>query len=1308
MGVINDFIDQLASVVHNKRKDDEEEKRKLDAKRQVYSAKEFKKDEKSIPQKAAEFATNLARQSIRDVASGGSPVGSIIQTGLRESGRMAQRFPDTTVQIVKKNDEKKYGSSAMKIGNAEVPVSDAGAKILPLISSIPGEVVRSYGRTAERVATDEGRSKIVEGAKKLPSQLIDTARDPKKALSVLDNPLVEDAMNASDVLTLGAGTIATKGIKEGIERGAREGVEKTIRQAADETLRPFIKTSAGGMDLPSSVLASNLPSSSVTKTLTPSSIYSPTASVKDVLGSKSFIDKYQSTIKEKPFLDNLLSDLSQGRSFTTKIKDINTAAEKVIRKIKVKPEYSENNIGDLLRGNIIANDSTDATNMLQQLQQKVKAESVDDYINNPSQWGYQGINVNIKTPNGNLAEVQIHTPLSMEIQKQLHPLYEKYRNADTIPVEAYEESKRIVKETTDKFNKDQALQSVYGANAEQATALWEQKYMPEKMKLMKERDSLPPELRGQADQAINDLEKRFSDEVDALGKEKERKFITSVKTNENLGLSEDIKGNVEGNYQVRKNEELLKTVQKRIDDNPQAALEHVLSNNAADDEQVAMGIDLLRRANEAGDSSRAVDIVETLAPKLTEAGRTVQAASILGRLTPEGALVYTQRLINKANKTGKKIKKVTEQTAGEIMDLADKANKLPDGSREKTVAAAKLAKRINQEVPTGIGRKISTLQTIAQLMNPKTLIRNLGGNVGFSAIENVKDVVATPIDAAVGLITRERYKTFPNPVTQVKGFGRGFKEGAQDALAGIDTAADVGKFDLNKIPAFSTKAEDNIVKKVVYKPLEVLERITNLALKAPDRGSYQAAYDESMRQMMRVRKINDISKATDDMKAIAHADGLYRTFQDESIAAKMFGNIKQGLNVGKQFGAGDLVLKYPKTPGNILSRGIEYSPLGFFSSAINLVKMVLGKPNSQKAFVESTARATTGTAGMVATGALLHQMGIITGKPDKDSDIKALERKETMGDYRLNASALVRFVSSGFDRDAAKPQEGDNILTYDWFQPQAINFAMGADIDANNGVNPKSLAGTLFGAAASAANTLVEQPLVSGVQRLFNYGDLPGGVAETLAGLPSSFTPTLLNQVKQFMDNSSRDPQSPDLVEKGKNLVENKIPLINRNLPQRYDVFGDKVENFQSEGGGNNFFNVFLNPAFSSKIKTSPEGREVMRLFESTGESSQAPRQQGNSIQINGTTKELNGEEKQKYQQYIGVKTKEYFSKTISKEKYKSLSDEEKVKVLSNILTDVSVAAKIELFGHKPKQVQRKDRVKKIMNMEDPLPLISR
>lgn len=1358
MGLIDNIISNLAAGIHKKRKEEEEQERQIQQNRRVFSSEEFKPqpdfDESRLAPSAQLPNDTVTRQQQRQSLDSIDRVSKFTNENIIGTPQILDDAFDKVSEPVTRTVEearklaRRAGVTQMmdRIGQIEDTKSPFGA-----IGRLTRGKNFTYGEEANFVkdtAVATLRS-VPRGIQSLKQTAIDKdeykpesnyekflyGEEPIKSIQQQSEDIenfekkygVPDELAAATALPLAAGLTITDAIpvtpgKQGVKQVSKEALEemserilkestekitkdqaielaKKALQSVDDvsTLRPFKTTSMAGADLPDSEVARTLSPSTTTVNFSPSNKYTPDISSGRIAQSPSFLAKYKSTTAEEPYLKEVLGAAAGDRPFTTNLKDPNTAASKILRKLKTKPDYSEDSIGDFLRGNIVARDSSDAKNILTQLEQNVNIESIDDFISNPNQWGYQGINLNIRTPQGNLAEIQIHTPSSEAVQKALHPLYEKWRDADEVPLSVFEEARKIADDVRLKFeNKADDLPFMKpDQSAEDATALWENEYLPRMNELLEQSKSASDDQLPFYKEQIENLEKEFSNRVDDLQTgNKERKFITSVKEEETIDPA--IRESVEGQYKPRANEELLKTAQARIDQDEAGAIEHVLYSDSADDETVAMGVDLVRRLQNRGDYGRAVDVVEGLAAKLTEAGRTVQAASLLGRLSPEGALLKVQREINKVNKARNTKIKLSPESAEKIKDLAKVANETPEGPR-KVRAAAKLAERMQAEIPSTIGEKLSTVQTIAQLLNPKTIIRNAIGNFGFATLENVKDVVATPIDFAAGLATGQRYKSFPNPVTQAKAFGKGFVKGGKEAFQGIDTTAAKTQYDLSKKRAFRTKETDNIIKKSIYKPVDFLDRVMRATLKSFDEGFYKAAREDSLRQMM---KVNKVTEPTEEMEKLAHLDGLKRTFQDDSLAAEAFGRIKSGLNVGKSFGVGDLVLKYPKTPGNLLARGIEYSPIGFFSSAIDLGKMILGRTNSQKEFVESTARAVTGTTAMVATGALLHQMGIISGKSDIDNDIKELERTQGFGDYRINASALMRFISSGFDKDEAKKQEGDTILSYDWFQPQAINFAMGADIDANQGVNPKSLVGTLIGALSSSANTLVEQPLVSGVNRLFNYGDLPGGVAQTFAGAASSFTPSLLNQVKQLIDNTSRDPQDPDLAKKGVNLVENRIPFLNENLPPAYDVLGDQKETYQNDS--NNFFNVLFNPAFVSEIETTPEGDEVLRLFEETGESTQAPRKIGNSISVNGVTKQLTGEEKARLQQYVGTKTELVFQKIMSNPKYQQLDDDEKVKVLSNAVTDVMMAGKIEILGHRPKTVPRKNKVKNIMELEDP------
>lgn len=756
---------------------------------------------------------------------------------------------------------------------------------------------------------------------------------------------------------------------------------------------------------------------------------------------------------------------------------------------------------------------------------------------------------------------------------------------------------------------------------------------------------------------------------------KERKFIDTVRQSERT--APEVADKVESFYRPLANDKTLKAAQQYVDmTGIEESVERV-RNAEVSAEKTAVGLELMRRFQNDGEFSRAIDLAEELAEQATTQGQAIQALSMWSRLTPEGALAYAGRLIKKANKdrpSGKQLE-LGEELAKEITDVANDLQKMPDGE-EKIRKAAVLMDKVGEAVPPSLGEKIAGLQTMAQLLNPKTAIRNLVGNLGFQAIENAKDTfLAAPLDAAVSLFTGKRTKALPSISTQVKGAKEGFMSGLKDALAGVDTSGAQTKFDIPDKKVFRNRVG------------KFFQTALDIELRATDRAFYESAFRDSIQQQTKLAKV---SKPTEEMIKIATYDAMYRTFQDDSISAKLFTRLKRGFNTigidGGKFGLGDLVLKYPKTPGNILNRAIEYSPAGFIQSVIELGRPIVGGDFNQRQFVESTSRATAGSAGLMAAGAYLHDMGIITGEPTDDYDINAVQRERGLGDYRVNTSALMRLIFSGFDVEKAKPQPGDEVITYDWFQPQAISFAIGADIDANK-ATAQGIVGKVIQGFSSSANTLVEQPLLTGLNTLFGYNDPVQGARKALESMPASFIPTFLNQIRQLTDNASRDPYDPDSMQYIKNTVKNKLPYASKSLPQRVDTRGREIDYNERKNPMARIFDTFVNPSFVSKLKDDPVGDEVIRMYESSGLTQQAPRKVSRKITVNGEQMTLNGKQVAEMQKYVGTYTDRIFTKLVENPEFMQLPDEEKAKYMSDFMTDIHTAAKIVLFEHRPERV---------------------
>ncbi len=695
----------------------------------------------------------------------------------------------------------------------------------------------------------------------------------------------------------------------------------------------------------------------------------------------------------------------------------------------------------------------------------------------------------------------------------------------------------------------------------------------------------------------------------------------------------------------------------------------------------AQGMILAERAQQAGHFDEAMALWKAMAPGNTEAGQTIQILAMWGRTKPEGVVKYAQKVVDDANaimvKDGKNAKfSLTAEQAKAFRTEAERIDKLPD-SQTKLIDTAKLLQKIHAQVPASVAQRLKMSLYYAQLLNPKTAIRNIVGNGGFWLTKNFTDAIMAPVDATLTGARRalrqnaHRTTYMPDLIGQIregrKEFAAAWKEAKQNVnLSGLEGQTQTG----TQGPAFNNAVG------------RTLDKLMKMELSTFDRAFYKAAYYQSVKNQTRGAGILE-KDATKGMKEIADFAGKYATFQDNSNAAKAFVAIKKGLNVGKEFGVGSFVLNYPKTPGNLIARGLDFSPVGYVKAVMNIARPLFRQgPFDQKAFIDNFGRATVGTAGLMGMGATMHKMGIITGAPDSDKSAAAADSEQGLGGYRINTSALKRWVSSGFDPASGKLQEGDQLVTYDWFQPAAIGISMGANIDENKGNNKGavaralSIAGSAGSSIEGGINTIAQQPLVQGVTKLTGTGNLAAGAIATATGVPASFVPTLLSQINQLTDNTTRSTYDPNWLRGAQKQVANKVPILGKTLEPTITPTGQNKERYQDKS--NNVLNVFLNPAFVSTYKGSPVLDEVQRLQDTTGETSQFPKLVAKNFTKDGQGIPLSPTQLTNLQRTTGQLAVKQLGTIMDSADYKSADDAQKVVLLTNGLTAVTKAAKIK------------------------------
>lgn len=642
----------------------------------------------------------------------------------------------------------------------------------------------------------------------------------------------------------------------------------------------------------------------------------------------------------------------------------------------------------------------------------------------------------------------------------------------------------------------------------------------------------------------------------------------------------------------------------------------------------------------------------------------------------------TSKSFNTAEKLTQKLintKQLNEQEANSLLKLASQVDEL--SGEAKRVASQDLQVILQSLDQPSLGKKISSIQTQAQLLNPKTQVRNVLGNELFYRLERISKYISTPIDIAQSKLTgSERTVTFK---THNQGkYWENFINGGNAGWRGVNINGIETQYDLAS-PAFKGK----------YNPFKYTEKVLGAALRSFDNAAYSRAVNKTLGELGTLDAINNgvkpsksyveefIRKADENIMKIATDYGKYVTFQDNNLLSQGLTKFKRGLNFGKDFGLGDLIIKYPKTPGALLMRALEYSPAGFLRSAKIIAEPLLknGIDKNPREAVEALSRAIVGTGGLSMLGYYLMDKDIITGAASGDKDIRSLQSKTGRGAYQVNLSALYRFVKSGFDPKESAIKEGDQLYNYDWMQPLSIAISLGANVKGNQSKDSSNIAsgalGVAYNSAAGALNTLTQQSVLQGVESaLSGYTGQTSTdkIISIIADMPSSFVPTFSNQNKQLQDNAKRETYAPTIGEKTLNTVKAKIPGLAETLPKKYDTLGQEQTHYQD----NNAFNVFANPGFPAKYKLSDEARKIVDLIAATGDETLAPRVPGKTI--NGM--KLSGKEYSRFSQLQGEETKRLVSELDT-----SLSVEDQADEMEKILREAAKTAKEKMLEEFPR-----------------------
>jgi len=725
---------------------------------------------------------------------------------------------------------------------------------------------------------------------------------------------------------------------------------------------------------------------------------------------------------------------------------------------------------------------------------------------------------------------------------------------------------------------------------------------------------------------------------------KQTKLSESIQNAE--GLPQDIKETLKANattYESMTNEDLIVSASDAIDKDLMGNLADVMAKekfSAYDVERTRQIAKRLNAQNTPEANDTLINLLDKASEQASKSGQAVQAFSLWNNLTPEGAILKTNKLIKEYNTRFNKKLKLTPEQANTIKQLQEKAQALPEGY-ERDFALAQSLKYQQSLIPKSFGTKLKAYRNIALLLNPKTLGRNIVGNALFNSVDTASKALAVPIDKIISTATKTRTRAYPQIGESIKGLKLGAERGFREAMEGVNTADVSSRFDLNGGKVFESPVG------------KTLETALDLGLRVPDRAFYNSAYSESLANQL---KASGVKEPTQKMLDTAEKEALEAVFQNKSKLSDVALGLRQQFNrVGtKEFGLGDLLIPYAQTPANLAQQGINYSPLGLVKAGMSL------KGGDQRQASLDIARALVGT-GIGVTGYNMAKEGTATGSLETGKGFQQ--------DLRLKKNLELLGI---------RPQQiGD--ISYAPFQPMSIPFAVGTA--SATGENPLQ----------AGVNTLLDLPFLQNYNKIL--GDIKqDGIAQAginfVASTPSQFVPTALSQVNQLADNTARETYSPNKLQQGFNVAGAKIPFVAQTLPEQFDVTGQSKQRYETQGAAR-VGDVFLNPTFINKKKNDPVIKEMKSLYEATEEIAPLLPVAQRTVKINGEYRKLTGKEVSTYQKDMGKIGYYLRKRALESDNYKNLSPDEKVDYLQNINKSVNQAVKMTLFDEAPSKYAR-------------------
>lgn len=725
---------------------------------------------------------------------------------------------------------------------------------------------------------------------------------------------------------------------------------------------------------------------------------------------------------------------------------------------------------------------------------------------------------------------------------------------------------------------------------------------------------------------------------------------------------------------------------------------------------IAVGERLIQYYSKVGDKTNLQEAIQATAMAGTNAGKTVQALSMLNHQTPEGQATWIQRSVDKMNNelAKKKGGTITKDSEGNIKvinklgkDITDKVDlfdlnpemieKITSSKDKETMYKNidSVYEELGEQVPKSTIEKIDSWRYFSMLANPRTHIRNMVGNVAMGKTQRIKDKLAGGIEGIVNKFNPEMERTktiaFANKKT---------KEFVKEDFKNIDVQSRLELNENKYNPQSRLQNSRKTFKHDIFeKTLGKLFNLNDNLLEAEDGLGLKSSYKKALADYITSNKI-DVDNITDKQLSKARNYAIEQakeaTFHQANSIASAINQFSEKNKLTK--GVTDAVLPFVKTPMNVAKAGMEYNPAGLLKTlTYDTAKLRKGDININK-YIDNLSKGLTGT-GIAVLGYALADAGMLKASGGDD------DKKENYDEATGSQAYSIEIAGKTY--------------SLDWLAPVGIPLFTGAEAysiqksgteeknnvssDDNKKINQilKSLE-NWSNAMSKSMSPMSEMSMISGLTSAlssYNEDKLSAMGTNAVKSYVNQFVPTLIGQIAKTSDEYERSTTSTKTgliskaIDQTKLQITSKIPGLRKTLPVKTDIWGNKQK--QEENLPIRALNNFINPSTVKEVTKDKVDNEINNLYSKNGEKSILPVSSiDKTFKIDGTTYRMTSEEYSKYKTDYGKNSYNLINNLISTKQYQKLTDNQKQKAIENIYTYVKEKNKVNYAKSVNKEVK--------------------